>query len=60
MWKQLLLSVQSHEVPEADCDVSNPDGSAGRDYGFGDEGQAHRTKLAIFTEPALVLPAEDG
>jgi len=37
MRKQLLLSVQSHEVPEADCDVSHPDGSAGRDCGFGDE-----------------------
>jgi hypothetical protein len=59
MRKQLLLSVQSQEVPEADCDVSHPDGSAGRDCGFGDEGQAHSTKLATFTEPAR-LKAADG
>jgi hypothetical protein len=36
MRKQLLLSVQSQEAPEADCDVSHPDGFVGRDCGFGD------------------------
>ena len=38
MRKQLLLvSAESHEVPEANCDVSHPSGSAGRDSGFGDD-----------------------
>jgi hypothetical protein len=38
MRKQLLLvSAESHEVPEANCDVSQPGGSAGRDSGFGDD-----------------------
>jgi hypothetical protein len=32
MRKQLLLvSADSHEVPEANCDVSHPSGSAGDD-----------------------------
>jgi hypothetical protein len=31
MRKQLLLRPESHEVPEANCDVSHPGGSAGRD-----------------------------
>jgi hypothetical protein len=30
-------SLLSHEVPEANCDVSHPGGSAGRDSGFGDD-----------------------
>jgi len=38
MRKQLLLvSAESHEVPEANYDVSHPGGSGGRDSGFGDE-----------------------
>jgi len=36
MRKQLLLSVESHEV-SANCDVSHLGGSAGRDSGFGDD-----------------------
>ena len=38
MRKQLLLvSARSRTVPAANCDVSDPGGSAGRDSGFGDE-----------------------
>jgi hypothetical protein len=37
MRKQLLVSAASHEVPEANCDVSHPGGSAGQDSGFGDD-----------------------
>jgi len=41
MRKQLLLvSAERHMVPEANCDVSDPGGSAGRDSGFGDDGTA--------------------
>jgi hypothetical protein len=41
MRKQLLLvSAESHEVPEANRDVSQPGSSAGRDSGFGDDGTA--------------------
>ena len=40
MRKQLLLvSAESPEIREANCDVSHPGGSAGRDSDFGD----HRT-----------------
>ena len=43
MRKQLLLvSAESHK-DTANCDVSNPGGSAGRDSGFGDDRtRAHR------------------
>ena len=38
MRKQLLLvSAQSHMVPEANCNVSDPSESADRDSGFGDD-----------------------
>jgi hypothetical protein len=37
MRKQLLISAESHEVPEANCDVSHLRGSAGQDSGFGDD-----------------------
>jgi hypothetical protein len=37
MLKQLLVSVESHEVPETNCDVSLPGGSAGRDSRFDDD-----------------------
>ena len=37
MRKQLLVSTASHEVPEANCDVSHPGGSVGRDSDFGDD-----------------------
>jgi hypothetical protein len=37
MRKQLLIRPESHEVLEANCDVSHPGGSAGRDGGFGDD-----------------------
>jgi hypothetical protein len=38
MRKQLLLvSAESNEVPEANCDASHPGGSADRDSGLGDE-----------------------
>src|SRR3979411_2888198 len=36
MRKQLLVSAESHEVPEV-CDVSHHGDSAGRDSGFGDD-----------------------
>jgi len=36
MRKQLLLSAESQEVPEANRDVSDPGRAAGRDGGFGD------------------------
>jgi hypothetical protein len=36
MRKQLLLvSAESHDIPEANCDVSHPGGSTGRDSGLG-------------------------
>jgi hypothetical protein len=44
-------------VPEANCDVSHPGGSAGRDSGFGDD---RSTKLAKFTEPARLKAADGG
>src|SRR3981081_3370605 len=38
MRKQLLLvSAESHEVPEANCDVSHPGGSGCQDSGSSDE-----------------------
>ena len=37
MRKQLLVSTASHEVPEANCEVSHPGGSVGRDSDFGDD-----------------------
>jgi hypothetical protein len=38
MRKQLLLvSAESHEVPEANCDVSHPGGSGCQDRGSSDE-----------------------
>ena len=42
MRKQLLVSAASHEVPEANCDVSHPGGSDGRDSGFGDDRTARQ------------------
>jgi len=55
MRKQLLLSVQSHEVPEADRDVSViltvPLVAIAV---LATIGQAHGTKLATFTEPAFI------
>jgi hypothetical protein len=42
MRKQLLIRPESHEVPIANCDVSHPDGSAGRVSGFGDDRTAAR------------------
>ena len=37
MRKQLLLSAESHMVPDANRDVSDAGGSDGRDSGFGDD-----------------------
>jgi len=37
MRKQLLVSAESQRVPEANCDVSHPGGSAGRDSGLGED-----------------------
>jgi hypothetical protein len=45
MRKQLLLiSAESHEVPEANPDVSRPGGSAGRDSGLGDDRTATQSR----------------
>jgi hypothetical protein len=37
MRKQLLVSVESQQFPEANCDVSQPGGAAGQDSGLGDD-----------------------
>ena len=36
MRKQLLIRAESQEVPEANCDTSQPDGAADRGSGLGD------------------------
>jgi hypothetical protein len=54
MRKQLLLSVQSHEVPQAIAMSAILTAPSVAIAVLATIGQAHSTKLATFTEPALL------